>query len=37
MKVTGMIVVVLEELTEEEKNVGGKMYRFAAIQTFSNR
>jgi len=36
MEATGMIVVV-EELTEEEKNVGGKMCRFTAIQTFSNR
>jgi hypothetical protein len=36
MEATGMIVVV-EELTEEEKTGGGKMCRFIAIQTFSNR
>jgi hypothetical protein len=37
MKATGMIVVVVEELTEEEKTGDGKMFRFGAIQTFSNR
>lgn len=38
MEATGMIVVaVVEELTEEEKNGGGKICRFTAIQTFSNR
>jgi hypothetical protein len=37
MEATGMIVVVVEELTEEEKTGGGKMCRFIAIQTFSNR
>jgi hypothetical protein len=37
MEATGMIVVIVEELTEEEKTDGGKMFRFAAIQTFSNR
>jgi hypothetical protein len=30
MDATGMIVVVVEELTEEEKTGGGKMCRFIA-------